>query len=204
MNSQPSSVSTRSIVRVGGGAPATTMRVRPGARDGPAPGGGGVEDHGDDGRGAAQQGDAVALDAPQDLGPVDLAQDHLGHAHGGRGVGHPPAVAVEHRQRVQVDVSIGDGGLPAERARVEPQVPVGELHALGAGGGAARVVDGGGGVLVGRLPRLGLDAEAVELVVGRRAELEDVGDVEALGGWAATSASSGSCSSTDAPLCSTM
>ncbi len=29
MNSQPSSVSTRSIVRVGGGAPATTMRVRP-------------------------------------------------------------------------------------------------------------------------------------------------------------------------------
>src|SRR6266487_2539717 len=29
MNSQPSSVSTRSIVRVGGGAPATTIRVRP-------------------------------------------------------------------------------------------------------------------------------------------------------------------------------
>jgi hypothetical protein len=27
MNSQPSSVSTRSIVRVGGGAPATTMRT---------------------------------------------------------------------------------------------------------------------------------------------------------------------------------
>ena len=29
MNSQPSSVSTRSMVRVGGGAPATTIRVRP-------------------------------------------------------------------------------------------------------------------------------------------------------------------------------
>ena len=29
MNSHPSSVSTRSIVRVGGGAPATIMRVRP-------------------------------------------------------------------------------------------------------------------------------------------------------------------------------
>ena len=36
MNSQPSSVSTRSIVRVGGGAPATTMRVRPWPGTGPS------------------------------------------------------------------------------------------------------------------------------------------------------------------------
>ena len=36
MNSQPSSVSTRSMVRVGGGAPATTMRVRPAPGMGPS------------------------------------------------------------------------------------------------------------------------------------------------------------------------
>ena len=36
MNSQPSSVSTRSMVRVGGGAPATTMRVRPAPGAGPS------------------------------------------------------------------------------------------------------------------------------------------------------------------------
>jgi hypothetical protein len=35
MSSQPSSVSTRSIVRVGGGAPATTMRVVPAPGMGP-------------------------------------------------------------------------------------------------------------------------------------------------------------------------
>ena len=36
MNSQPSSLSTRSIVRVGGGAPATTMRVVPAPGIGPS------------------------------------------------------------------------------------------------------------------------------------------------------------------------
>ena len=36
MNSHPSSVSIRSIVRVGGGAPATTMRVRPAPGIGPS------------------------------------------------------------------------------------------------------------------------------------------------------------------------
>ena len=77
MNSQPSSVSTRSIVRVGGGAPATTMRVRPRAGDRPVPRRGRVEDRGDDRRRAAQQRDAVRVDAAQDLGAVDLAQHDL-------------------------------------------------------------------------------------------------------------------------------
>ncbi len=57
------------------------------------------------------------------------------------GVRHAPAVAVEHRQRVQVHVAVGHADVPAERHRVDPQVAVGQLHALGARGGAARVVD---------------------------------------------------------------
>ena len=81
MNSQPSSVSTRSIVRVGGGAPATTMRTWPRPGISPVPLARGVEHHVDDGRRAAHQRHAVALDAAQDLGAVDLAQDDVLTAH---------------------------------------------------------------------------------------------------------------------------
>jgi hypothetical protein len=59
---------------------------------------------------------------------------------------------VEHRQRVQVDVTVADPGVPAERRGVDPDVAVRHLHALGPGGSAGRVVDGRRGVLVG-LPR---------------------------------------------------
>ena len=86
-----------------------------GARDRAVPRGGGVEHHGDHRRRAAQQGDAVLVDAPQDLGAVDLAQHDLGHAHGGERVGHAPAVAVEHRQRVQVDVAVADARCASRR-----------------------------------------------------------------------------------------
>ena len=106
MNSQPSSVSTRSIVRVGGGAPATTMRVRPWPGISPLPLLRGVEHRVDHGRRAAQQRDAVLVDAAQDLGAVDLAQHDVPAAHAGDRVRHAPAVAVEHRQRVEVDVAV--------------------------------------------------------------------------------------------------
>ena len=108
MNSQPSSVSIRSIVRVGGGAPATTMRTVPVPGIGPSHVGRGVEDHGDDGRRAAHQRHAVALDAAEDLGAVDLADDDVAPAHAGDRVRHAPPVAVELRQRVQVDVAVVD------------------------------------------------------------------------------------------------
>ena len=108
MNSHPSSVSTRSIVRVGGGAPATTMRVRAAAGDLAVPLLRGVEDRGDDRGRAAQQRDAVVAHPPQDLGAVDLAQNDVAAAHAGDRVRHPPAVAVEHRQRVQEHVAVVD------------------------------------------------------------------------------------------------
>ena len=77
MNSQPSSVSIRSIVRVGGGAPAMTMRTRSVAGDRAVPRRGGVEDRVGDGRRAAHHRHAVLVDAAQDLGAVDLADDHV-------------------------------------------------------------------------------------------------------------------------------
>ena len=70
------------------------------------------------------------VDAAQDLGAVDLAQDHVLAAHPGDGVEHPPAVAVELRERVQVHVAVADAHVPAERRGVEPDVAMGELHAL--------------------------------------------------------------------------
>jgi hypothetical protein len=151
------------MVCVGGGAPATTTRT--------VPVGGGVEHCGDDRRSTAQQRHPVLLDATEDLGAVDLAEDDVLPAHGGHDVGHAPAIAVEHRERVEVDVAVAHEGVPAEDGGVEPQVPVGHLDALGACGGAARVVDRGGRTLVGG-PWAGFDAfdeQAVRLLAGDQA-----------------------------------
>ena len=180
MNSQPSSVSTRSIVRVGGGAPATTIRVRPRPGISPSHSCRGVEDRGDDRRCAAQQRDAVLAHAPQDLGAVDLAQHDVAAAHAGDRVRHAPAVAVEHRQRVQVARrGRSTRRVPAEHGRVQPDVAVRELHTLRSRGRAARVVDRRGVVLVGVGPRLGLGTVAVQLRVGLRADHEPVLGVDA-------------------------
>ncbi len=123
-----------------------------------------LEDGVDHGRGGAQERHPVAVDPTEDLGAVDLAQRHLGHAHGRRGPGHAPPVGVEHRQGVEVDVTVGDAGVPAEHGGVHPAVPVCELHSLRPGRRARRVVDGGGGRLVG-LPRGGLGAAHVQFGV---------------------------------------
>ena len=106
----------------------------------------------------------VLLDPTQDLGAVDLADHDLGHAQPGHRERHPPAVGVEHRQRVEVDVAVAHAGVQPERHRIDPDVAVGDLHALGPGGGAGGVVDARGGVLV-RLPVLRLGAFGREQVV---------------------------------------
>jgi hypothetical protein len=72
----------------------------------------------------------VLVDPAQDLVAVDLAQHHLRHAHRGHRERHAPPVDVEQRQGVQVDVAVAHPGVPPEGRRVEPQVAVGELHAL--------------------------------------------------------------------------
>ncbi len=77
---------------------------------------------------------------------------------------------------MQVDVAVGDPDVPPERHRVEPAAPVGELHALGPGGGAGGVVDGDGRVLVGH-PEAGARVAALEQPgVARRAQDDPVLD----------------------------
>ena len=70
--------------------------------------------------------------------------------HGRDGVGHAPAVAVEHGQGVQVDVVFNHPDVPPEGGGVEPTVAMCQLHPFGPGGRARGVVDRAGGVLVGR------------------------------------------------------
>jgi hypothetical protein len=106
----------------------------------------------------------VLVDAAQDLGAVDLPDHDLLGAHAGGRVEQAPAVAVEHRQRVEVDVAVGQRRVPAERRRVDPAGTVRLLDALGAGGGAGGVVDRGGRILVG-LPLGRLGARRPDLVV---------------------------------------
>ena len=111
MNSQPSSSSTRTTVFVGGGAPAMMIRTRSRPGISPSQVCGGLEDGRGDGGRRTHDGDAVLLDPAQDLGAVDLAQHDLRHAQAGHRERHAPAVGVEHRQRVQVDVAVGDAGV---------------------------------------------------------------------------------------------
>ena len=90
---------------------------------------------------------------------------------------HTPPVGVEHRQRVQIDVAVCCRCVQGESGRVDPDVAVGDLHALGPRGGAGGVVDGRGRRLV-RLPHLGLDAfSGVQVIIVAQHESVLGGDV---------------------------
>ncbi len=123
----------------------------------------------------------MLLHAPQDLGAVNLAQDHLRHSHARRRERHTPAVAVKHRQRVQIDVSHRHPGVPSEGGCVHPDIAMGELDPLRTSGRPAGVVDRGRRVLIGRHgPRL--DALREDRRVGFVTEDEAVLDVDARNG----------------------
>ncbi len=85
-------------------------------------------------------------------------------SHTGDGVQHAPAVAMELRKGVQVHISIADTHVPSKHHRVCPQIAVGQLNTLGAGGGAAGVVDRCGGVFV-VVPWCWVDIKGHQLVV---------------------------------------
>ncbi len=96
--------------------------------------------------------------------PSTLRRTTCGPAHARHGVGHPPPVAVEHRQRVEEHVAVVHAGVPPEHRGVEPAVAVRQLHPLGPRRRPRGVVDRARGVLVG-LPRSWLLAR-----LGRREE----------------------------------
>ena len=86
-----------------------------------------VDQHGQHDRGAAEMRHLLVAQRGEDDGGIDLAQADMGAAGGSDAPGVGPAVAVEHRQRPQVDRA----GAEAEDQRVAKRVQV----------GAAMVVD---------------------------------------------------------------
>ena len=111
------------------------------------------QDRRDDRRRAVEVRDAVLGDQPPDHVPAHLAQADVGAADRGDGPRRAPPVAVEHRQRPQVDAVERVAGVHhlAERVQVRPAVRV--LHALGPARRAGRVVDRDAARLVLDLPR---------------------------------------------------
>ena len=141
----------------------------------------GVHDRGDHGRRAVEVRDPVLADQRPDRVAPHLAQAHVRAADRGDRPGRAPAVAVEHRQRPQVD-AVGSWLRVHDLAqRVQVRAAVVVLHALGAPGGAARVVDADRRALVVDLPRqVGAFVATGEQVVPRRA-LDRRARVRALG-----------------------
>ena len=129
---------------------------------------GGVHEHREHGRRAAQVGDALLVDQAPDLLRAHRAQAHLRAAGGHDRPGVAPAVAVEHRQGPEVDRvhAVAGGDVLAERVEVGAAVRV--HHALRLPGGARRVVDRDRRVLVVDRPR--------QRVVGPALQQLGVGD----------------------------
>ena len=89
-------------------------------------------EHGGDHRGrAVEERHALGVHAAQDLLAVDLPDDDVAHPHACDRVRHAPAIAVKRRQGVEIHVAVGHRQVPPERDRVQPEVAVGELRALG-------------------------------------------------------------------------
>ena len=141
------------------------------------------------------------LDPAEDLRAVDLAQDH---------VGRRPCPVTAYSMPHPLQWNWGSVCRYTSRSLtpmcqpkidgVEPQVAVGELHALGAGRRAGGVVDRGGGVLVGLPTAIGstpgrISAASASAPITNRCSHSTS---------ASESASSGSTSSTRAPECPTM
>ena len=82
-----------------------------------------VQDHRDDGGRTVEVGDALGVDQLPDRVAADLAQAHLGAADRDQRPARAPAVAVEHRQRPQVDAVVGEGRSAAPRPRALRYAP---------------------------------------------------------------------------------
>ena len=67
----------------------------------------------------------MLCDTPQNFGTVNFAHDDVLATHTGHRIGQPPAVAMELRQCVQVDIAVVDTQMPAHGGGIDPQIAVG-------------------------------------------------------------------------------
>ena len=90
----------------------------------------------------AQHGDRLLRELGEDLRGLDAPQAHVGAADRGDDPREGPAVGVEHRERPEVALAGRHVDVDEGADRVEIRIAVGDHHALGARGRAARVIDG--------------------------------------------------------------
>ena len=114
-----------------------------------------AQQHVQDGRDAMREGDAfLGYQLQQHVRHVAAGIDLLQAEHGGD-VGHAPGVHVEHRRNRHIDVVAMQSPLPGCRAegcsdaeRVQHELPMAEIDALGQTGGAGGVEGRGAGIFV--------------------------------------------------------
>ena len=146
---------------------------------------------------------ALLAEQPPDQPRIDLAQADVRAAGRGHRPREAPAVAVEHRQRPQVDRVVAELGLDHLAERVQVRAAVGVDDALRAAGRARGVVDRDRLLLVAQQRRhagrvAGGDAAA-------RTSSPEPHDLDAVRApSAASGSSSGSTNSSRAPECSRM
>ena len=133
----------------------------------------GVEDGGDDGGRAVEVGDPLVVDQLPDRVAAHLAQAHLDAADRDQRPRRAPAVAVEHRQRPQVDAVVGVPRVQQLAQGVEIRAAVAVHDALGPPGGARRVVDRDRGALVVDRPRQGVVSQIVRGSAGQQVRVRD-------------------------------
>ena len=161
---------------------------RTGGKDAQAAGGeaaqfvGGVGDADEDGGRGAEEGDGFADNVLEDGAGFGLAKAHVGRAHGGDNPDEGPPVGVKHRDGPEIAIGAGHVQVHQGADGIEPGIAMGDHHTLGAGGGAAGVVEGEEVVLVDfhRHESLGRGGESLVVIqpaVLAAFEGDEVGDV---------------------------
>ena len=100
-----------------------------------------VDEHRMHDRRAAVVAHLVLADGVEDRLRLDAAQAHVGACQRGDGPCEAPAVAMEHRQRPEIDGVARHAPVDDVRQRVEIRAAMMIDHALGIAGGAGRVVE---------------------------------------------------------------
>ncbi|MPL88378.1 hypothetical protein SDC9_34398 [bioreactor metagenome] len=134
--------------------------------------GGRMHQHRQHHRGAAEMGDALFLDEAIDRFVAHRAQADRDTRRGGDGPGEAPAVAMEHRQRPQVDRPVPHVPRHDIRQRIQMRAAVVIDHALRVAGGARGVVQRD------RVPFvIGADPAEIGVALGEQFLIADLADL---------------------------